>query len=65
MADKKQCVQTLVMDEECKNFLTIMAKKEDRSENALIRQLIRQEYARRNPAPQRPAVLPEPTQAAA
>jgi hypothetical protein len=54
MADKEYPTQSVVLDAETKEQLKAMAITDDRTESAVIRTLIRAEFARR----QRQAAIP-------
>lgn len=51
MNDKEFSTQSVVFDPKTREQLSIMAKADDRTNSALIRTLIRQEFARRYSQP--------------
>jgi hypothetical protein len=59
MADRELSTQSVVFDAETREQLATMAKEDDRTNSALIRTLIRQEYARRYGKPS-PETQPQP-----
>lgn len=51
MTDRELSTQSVVFDAETREQLAAMAREDDRTNSALIRTLIRQEYARRYSKP--------------
>jgi predicted transcriptional regulator len=62
MSEKEFSTQSVVFDPETREQLAKMAKEDDRTNSALIRTLIRQEFARRYSQPN-PCVTVEEAQA--
>jgi predicted transcriptional regulator len=64
MAEKEFPTQSVVFDPETREQLSVMAKQDDRTNSALIRTLIRQEYARRFSSPNPAVTIEQATTAA-
>ena len=64
MGEKEFSTQSVVIDHETREQLAKMAREDDRTNSALIRTLIRQEYARRYSQPN-PMITISEAQAAA